>query len=454
VREMSSIEEEQEEQEKQEKQQSVLVLGGGVCGIQVALDLADMGFKVYLVEKKPSIGGHMAQLDKTFPTLDCSACILTPKMVDVARHPNIELLTYSEVLAVSRASKSFEVTILKKSRYVNEDKCTGCGICAQYCPIEVPNEFDQGIGIRKAIYVPFPQAIPLIYTIDKENCIKCGLCERMCEAEAIDHNQQPMKITVTVGSIVVAVGFQLFDAKNKQEYGYGRYDNVITGLDFERLVNAAGPTGGHLARLSDAKIPKKIAFIQCVGSRDEKSGNLNCSRVCCMYAIKQAILAKEHIPDADIHVFYMDIRAYGKGFEEFYTRAKEEFNVKFVRGAVSEIVEIPETKNLIVRVEDTETGELLEKEFDMVVLSVGLTPPSDSEAIENILGISKGEDGFFSSPDPQIFTVDTNIGGIFIAGTAEGPKDIPDSVAQASAAAMKASVALVQLTQEEKHVEK
>jgi heterodisulfide reductase subunit A len=451
---MSSIEEEQEEQEKQEKQQSVLVLGGGVCGIQVALDLADMGFKVYLVEKKPSIGGHMAQLDKTFPTLDCSACILTPKMVDVARHPNIELLTYSEVLAVSRASKSFEVTILKKSRYVNEDKCTGCGICAQYCPIEVPNEFDQGIGIRKAIYVPFPQAIPLIYTIDKENCIKCGLCERMCEAEAIDHNQQPMKITVTVGSIVVAVGFQLFDAKNKQEYGYGRYDNVITGLDFERLVNAAGPTGGHLARLSDAKIPKKIAFIQCVGSRDEKSGNLNCSRVCCMYAIKQAILAKEHIPDADIHVFYMDIRAYGKGFEEFYTRAKEEFNVKFVRGAVSEIVEIPETKNLIVRVEDTETGELLEKEFDMVVLSVGLTPPSDSEAIENILGISKGEDGFFSSPDPQIFTVDTNIGGIFIAGTAEGPKDIPDSVAQASAAAMKASVALVQLTQEEKHVEK
>ncbi len=454
MREMSSIEEEQEEQEKQEKQQSVLVLGGGVCGIQVALDLADMGFKVYLVEKKPSIGGHMAQLDKTFPTLDCSACILTPKMVDVARHPNIELLTYSEVLAVSRASKSFEVTILKKSRYVNEDKCTGCGICAQYCPIEVPNEFDQGIGIRKAIYVPFPQAIPLIYTIDKENCIKCGLCERMCEAEAIDHNQQPMKITVTVGSIVVAVGFQLFDAKNKQEYGYGRYDNVITGLDFERLVNAAGPTGGHLARLSDAKIPKKIAFIQCVGSRDEKSGNLNCSRVCCMYAIKQAILAKEHIPDADIHVFYMDIRAYGKGFEEFYTRAKEEFNVKFVRGAVSEIVEIPETKNLIVRVEDTETGELLEKEFDMVVLSVGLTPPSDSEAIENILGISKGEDGFFSSPDPQIFTVDTNIGGIFIAGTAEGPKDIPDSVAQASAAAMKASVALVQLTQEEKHVEK
>lgn len=427
---------------KKRKKKSVLVIGAGVCGIQAALDLADMGFKVYLVERSPSIGGHMAQLDKTFPTLDCSACILTPKMVDVARHSNIELLTYSEVQTASRTSKNFEVSILRKPRYVNEDNCTGCGVCAEYCPIEVPSEFDLGLGIRKAIYVPFPQAIPLIYTIDKDHCINCGLCERMCEAEAINHNQQPTKMTVEVGSIVVATGFHLFDAKNKGEYGYGRYDNVISGLEFERLVNAAGPTGGHLARLSDAKIPKKIAFVQCVGSRDEKTGNLNCSRVCCMYAIKQAILAKEHIPEVDIYIFYMDIRAYGKGFEEFYSRAEDEFKIKFVRGAVSEIVENPETGNLILRAENTDTGELFEKEFDMVVLSVGLTPPDDSEVIEKILGISRGEDGFFTSTQPEIFPVNTQVEGIFIAGLAEGPKDIPDSIAQASAAAMKASIAL------------
>jgi heterodisulfide reductase subunit A len=430
----------------EEEQRSALVIGGGVCGIQAALDLADMGFKVYLVEKQPSIGGHMAQLDKTFPTLDCSACILTPKMVDVARHPNIELLTYSEVQNVTQQSsenfRGFEVTILRKPRYVDEDKCTGCGICAQYCPIEVPNEFDQGIGIRKAIYVPFPQAIPLVYTIDREHCVRCGLCKRMCEAEAVDYDQQPTEMTVKVESIVVATGFHLFDAKTKEEYGHGIYDNVITGIEFERLVNAAGPTGGHLARLSDARIPKKIAFIQCVGSRDEKTGNLNCSRVCCMYAIKQAILAKEHIPDAEIYIFYMDIRAYGKGFEEFYTRAREEFGVKFIRGAVSEISEDPETKNLLVRVENTETGELFEEEFDMVVLSIGLLPPSDAEVIEKLLGIPRGEDGFFTSYQPEIFPVNTAMNGVFIAGVAEGPKDIPDSVAQASAAAMKASVVI------------
>jgi len=422
----------------------VLIIGGGVSGIQAALDLADMGFKVYLVEKTPSIGGRMAQLDKTFPTLDCSACILTPKMVDVARHPNIELLTYSEVREVSGKPGDFRVLILKKPRYADEEKCTGCGVCAQYCPIEAPNEFDAGLGIRKAIYVPFPQAIPLVYVIDKEHCINCGLCEKMCEAGAINHKQQPAEVTVEVGSIIVSTGFRPFDAKIKGEYGYGKYENVITGLEFERLVNAAGPTGGYLTRLSDGNIPKTIAFIQCVGSRDEKANNLNCSRVCCMYAVKQAILAKEHIPRAEISIFYMDIRAYGKGFEEFYRRAEDEFKIEFIRGAVSEVTEDPETKNLILRVEDTDTGELVEREFDMVVLSVGLIPSEGSEVVEKILGVPRSEDGFFTSIQPEVFSVLTPMDGIFIAGVAEGPKDIPDSIAQASAAAMKASTILAE----------
>ncbi|MEE9508929.1 MAG: CoB--CoM heterodisulfide reductase iron-sulfur subunit A family protein [Candidatus Bathyarchaeia archaeon] len=424
---------------------NVLVIGAGVCGIQSSLDLADMGFNVYLVEKNPSIGGHMAQLDKTFPTLDCSACILTPKMVDVARHPNINLLTYSEVKEISK-DNSFEVTILKKPRYIEEEKCTGCGICAQHCPIEVTSEFDMGLGIRKAVYVPFPQAIPLVFTIDKEHCIDCGLCEKMCEAGAVNHDQQPVDIKVKVESIIVATGFHPFDARKKGEYGYGIYDNVYTGLEFERLLSAGGPTGGHLARLSDGRIPKKIAFIQCVGSRDEKVGNLNCSRVCCMYSTKQAILAKEHVHGVDIQIFYSDIRAYGKGFEEFYRRAEDEFGVKFIRGFVSEIVENPETKNLLLRVEDTETEELVEREFDMVVLSTGLWPTKDAEIIEKIFSLPRREDGFFAPADLQLSSVVTPTGGIYIAGAAEGPKDIPDSISQASAAAMKASMSIVKIS--------
>lgn len=425
------------------REKNVLVIGGGVCGIQSALDLADMGFHVYLVEKTPSIGGHMAQLDKTFPTLDCSACILTPKMVDVARHPRITLLTYSEVANISQGN-SFAVTIMKKPRYVDEEKCTGCGICAEHCPIEVTSEFDMGLSVRKAIYVPFPQAIPLVFTIDKENCINCGLCEKMCEAGAINHEQQPASLGITVESIVVATGFRPFDARQKGEYGYGRYDNVITGLEFERLLSAGGPFGGHLARLSDGRIPKRIAFIQCVGSRDEKVGNLNCSRVCCMYSTKQAILAKEHVHGLDTQIFYSDIRAYGKGFEEFYRRAETEFGVTFVRGFVSEVVENSETKNLLLRVEDTETEELIEREFDMVVLSTGLWPGNDAERLEKALSLQRRGDGFFAPAERQLSSVVTATGGVFIAGAAEGPKDIPDSIAQASAAAMKASMAILQ----------
>lgn len=415
-----------------------LIIGGGIAGIQSALDLADQGFKVYLVEKNPSIGGKMAQLDKTFPTLDCAACIMTPKMVDAGRHPNIELLTYSEVQDIKKDGNLFKVKIVHKPRYVDETKCTGCGICAQHCPVEVSNEFDEKLGVRKAIYVPFPQAVPLIYTIDKDNCIDCGLCEKVCQAKAIDHQQHPKEIEVEVGAIIVATGFELFDARKKEEYGYGIYPNVITGLALERLLSASGPTGGHIVRPSDGKIPRRVAFVQCVGSRDEKSGNLYCSRVCCMYATKEAILLKEHVPEVDITIFYMDIRAYGKGFEEFYQRAKEEFGIKYIKGRVAEIVEDPHTQNLFLRAENTETGEILEHEADMVVLSAGLvSPPNDS--LKKILRIPVGDDGFFVASNPKSDPVATKVEGIFVAGVAEGPKDIPDAVTQASAAAMKAS---------------
>ncbi len=424
------------------RKKNVLVIGGGVCGIQSSLDLADMGFNVYLVEKEPSIGGHMAQLDKTFPTLDCSACILTPKMVDVARHPNINLLTYSEITNISKGDR-FNVTILRKPRYVEEEKCTGCGICTEHCPIEVASEFEMKLSTRKAIYVPFPQAIPLVFTIDKEHCITCGLCEKMCEAGAINYDQKPINMSVKVESIIVATGFNSFDARKSGEYGYGRYDNVVTGLEFERLLSAGGPFGGHLARLSDGKIPKRIAFIQCVGSRDEKSGNLNCSRVCCMYSTKQAVLAKEHVPGVDIQIFYSDIRAFGKGFEEFYRRSENEFGVKFIRGFVSEILEDPDTKNLLLRVEDTETEELIDREFDIVVLSTGLWPRNDIELMEKTLNISRSKDGFFAPAKLQLSSVIATTSGIYIAGAAEGPKDIPDSISQASAAAMKASISSV-----------
>jgi len=415
-----------------------LIIGGGIAGIQSALDLADQGFKVYLVEKNLSIGGKMAQLDKTFPTLDCAACIMTPKMVEAGRHLNIQLFTYSEIQDIKKDGNIFKVKIIRKPRYVDETRCTGCGVCAQHCPIEVPNEFDEGLGVRKAIYVPFPQAVPLLYTIDKDSCIDCGLCEKLCQAEAIDRQQQPNEVEVEVGAIVVSTGFELFDVRKKEEYGYGIYPNVITGLTLERLLSASGPTGGHVVRPSDGKIPQRVAFVQCVGSRDEKSGNLYCSRVCCMYATKEAILLKEHVPDVDVTIFYMDVRAYGKGFEEFYQRAKQEFGIKYVRGRVAEIVEDPNTQNLFIRAENTETGEILEHEVDMAVLSAGLVSPRDDN-FEKILPIPVSDDGFFATLNPKSDPVTTKMEGVFVAGVAESPKDIPDAVIQASAAAMKAS---------------
>ncbi|MFH1773646.1 MAG: CoB--CoM heterodisulfide reductase iron-sulfur subunit A family protein [Methanobacteriota archaeon] len=429
---------EPQEEVKVKVRRSTLVIGGGIAGIQAALDLADMGYKVILVEKTPSLGGKMAQLDKTFPTMDCSPCILTPKMVSVGRHPNIELLTYSEVKEVEGYVGNFRVKIEKKPKYVNKN-CTVCDLCTQVCPIEVQSEFNAGIGTRKAIYVPFPQAVPLIYTIDAESCIGCGMCKNVCEPDAIDYDMKAEIIEREVGTIIVATGYEIFDAARKEEYGYGRHANVINGLEFERFVSAAGPTGGKLKRPSDSKEPKRIGFIQCVGSRDEKT-NKYCSRVCCMYAIKNARIYKEKHPDAEIYIFYIDIRTFGKGYEEFYKIAQDEYGIKFIRGRPGEVTEDAKTKNLVVRVEDTFLGRPLEVELDLVVLSVGMEPPRDAGEIQTMLRVSRSADGFFLEAHPKLRPVDTLTEGVFLAGAAQGPKDIHDSVAQGSAAAARAAI--------------
>jgi len=422
---------------------AALVIGGGIAGIQAALDIADAGFKVYLVEKEPSIGGHMAQLDKTFPTLDCSACILTPKMVDVAHHPNIELLTYSEVIGVEGFVGNFKVKVRKKPRYVDVDKCTGCNLCAEACRLRgrIPSEFDAGMGKRSAIYIPFPQAVPLKATVDPEHCLfirygKCGKfppCKEACPADAIDFEQEEEIVEFEVGTIIVATGYDVFDPKLKPELGYGEYENVITSLEFERLSGSSGPTGGEIS--INGKKPKSVVFIHCVGSRDKSVGHEYCSRICCMYTAKQAHLLKEKIPDAKVTVFYIDMRAFGKGFEEFYDRVREE-GILYRRGTVSEIYRRGE--KLVVRAEDTLLGEAVEVEADLVVLAVGLVPRADAGKIADLLKLSRSPDGFFLEAHPKLRPVDTAIDGVFLAGCCQGPKDIPDSVAQAKAAASSA----------------
>ncbi|MBO5965566.1 MAG: CoB--CoM heterodisulfide reductase iron-sulfur subunit A family protein [Methanobrevibacter sp.] len=416
-----------------------LVIGGGVAGIQSALDLADMGFKTYMVERNPTIGGRMGQLDKTFPTLDCSMCILAPKMVDTSKHENIELITYAEVKEVDGYIGNFTVKVEKKPRYVKEEDCTGCGQCQEVCPIEIPNYYDEGVGMVRAAYIPFPQAVPLCATIDKNYCIDCGLCETVCGPEAIDRNMEPEEIELHVGTIIAATGYDPYDPTEKYEYGYGRYTNVITAMEIERMINASGPTGGHVQKPSDGKEPKRVAFIHCVGSRDEQIGKSYCSRVCCMYSMKNAQLCIDHEPDTEVTCYYMDIRSFGKGFEEFYKTSQEKYGIEFIRGRPAEILENDDL-TLTVRAEDTLLGKVTEYTYDLVVLSVGLEPPKGSNELRQTLGLSRTSDGFYMEAHPKLRPVDTLTDGVYIAGVAQGPKDIPDAVAQGSAAASRASI--------------
>jgi len=416
----------------------VLVIGAGIAGIQASLDLGDAGFEVYLVEKNPSIGGKMAQLSRTFPTEDCAACILSPKMADVPANKNIKLLVNSEIEKVSGYLGNFNVTIVRKPIYVDPVKCVACGLCEEKCPVKVTDEADFEVGLRsrKAIYLPFDFAVPHKYLIDENHCLfltkqRCRLCEKICPHDAIEFDQKPQKKEITVDTIIVATGYDVFDARKKPMYGYGKYKNVISSLQMERLiVNAAA---GAPIRSPG----KRIAFIQCVGSRDEQIDTEYCSRICCMYATKLSQLLKRSDPTRDVYVFYTDLRAYGKGFEEYYKRAQST-GVKFIRGRVAEAIENPETKKVTLRVEDTLTRHLLEFEFDLVVLSVGLQPSEGTSKMAEVLKLAKSSDGFIQEAHPKFRPVDTLIDGIFVAGTAQGPKDIPDTVAQASGAAARA----------------
>jgi heterodisulfide reductase subunit A len=422
---------------------NTLVVGGGIAGIQAALEIADAAHQVYLVERTPSVGGHMAQLDKTFPTLDCSSCILTPKMSRVGSHPYIKLMTYSEVEEISGYIGNFTVKIRKKARYVNEDKCTGCGVCQTKCPFKVDSEFEAGIGQRKAIYTPFPQAVPNIPVIDTEHCAyflkgKCRACEKFCEAGAIDFEQKDEIVELEVGSVIITTGFNTFDPTPIQHYGYKKLDNVITSLEFERLVSASGPTGGNIV-LKDGSTPKSIAILHCVGSRDENYHQY-CSRVCCMHALKYSHLIKEKT-GADVYQMYIDMRCFGKGYEEFYKRLSDE-GVRFMRGKVAEITDRALTEEekgkLVVVTEDTLIGEIVRLPVDMAILCVALEPQPDVENVTRMFNINRSADGFFLERHPKLDPVATMTDGIFVAGCCQGPKDIPDTVAQASAAAARA----------------
>lgn len=423
---------------------AVLVVGGGIAGIQAALDVAEAGYKVYLVEKSSSIGGHMAMLDKTFPTLDCSACILTPKMVDASRHPNIELITLAEVEAVKGFVGNFEVTVRQNPRYVNLAECTACGDCAKVCPQRFPDEFNLGLSTRGAIYQSFPQAVPSSFVRNEAQCLgslplACGKCIQACEKHCIDFDQKVLRRELSVGAIIIASGMQVFDAATLPEFGYGKYEDVLTSLEFERLSSAGGPTGGKVVRISDCEAPKDVLFVHCVGSRDKAVGNEYCSRVCCMFIIKQAHLLHDKLPGCRITSYYMDIRAFGKGFEEFYDRVRDE-GVLFRRGKPSEIYKKGE--KLVVRVDDTLLGKVIEHETDMVVLGVGLVPSEGTTELAQMLKLSRSTDRFFLEAHPKLRPVDSTIDGVYLAGCCQGPKDIPDTVAQAKGAAS-AAIALL-----------
>ncbi len=417
---------------------STLIVGGGIAGISAALDLANAGFKVYLVEKEPSIGGKMSRWDKTFPTLDCSSCILTPRMAEVGNHPNITLLTLAEVAQVDGFVGNFQVKIKQKPRYVDIEKCTSCGDCGDICPVDVPADFEAHLSYRKAIYIQFAQAVPSAYLLDMDNClgvdaVRCGKCKGVCEADAINYDDAEKTIEIEVGTIIVSTGFELFDAAEKQEYGYGVFPNVVNLGEVERMLNSAGPTQGQVVRPSDLKKPEKIVYIQCVGSRDELT-NKYCSRICCMTAIKQARMITDKT-DSKVYVFYIDLRTFGKGYEEFY-ESTAEAGVTFIRGRVGEILQNDDTNSLIVRGEDTLLGKPIQlDDIGLVVLSTGVVAPESTKRVAQALNLSLSPDGFLLEAHPKLRPVDSFNDGIFVAGMAQGPKDIPDTVAQAKAAA-------------------
>ena len=420
-----------------------LVIGGGIAGIQTALDIADAGYKVDIVEKSPSIGGRMSQLDKTFPTLDCSACILTPKMVEAAAHENITIHTYSEVEKVSGFVGNFTVDIRKKARYVDLNKCTGCGVCQEKCPSKKTlNEFNRGLNTRTAIYTPFAQAIPNVPVIDTASCIKmktgkCGICEKFCQAGAIDYTQTDEIVTEQYGAIVVATGFDTIKLDRYGEYAYNESKDVITSLELERIMNAAGPTGGHLERLSDGKAPKEIVFIQCVGSRCADSrGKPYCSKICCMYTAKHAMLIRDKYPNTNVTVFYIDVRTPGKNFDEFYRRAVEDYGVNYIKGQVGKVAPQSDGSLLVQGVDLLENKQILKK-ADMVVLATAIEPNPDVRKIATMLTASIDTNSFLTEAHPKLRPEESPTAGVFLSGVCQGPKDIPETVAQAGAAAVK-----------------
>jgi heterodisulfide reductase subunit A len=430
-----------ESRSKEGKIGAVMVVGGGIAGIQAALDLAESGFYVYLVEKKTAIGGVMPQLDKTFPTNDCSMCTLAPKLVEVARHLNIEIIAPAAVTGISGEVGNYQVEVTKKARYIDESRCIACGLCAEKCPKKVPDEFNQGLNFRKAAYVLYPQAVPLKYAIDPEHCIyflkgKCRACEKLCPSQAVDLSQTDQVLNLNVGSVILAPGFQILDPRLKPEYGYGRYPNVLTSLEFERILSATGPTQARIIRPSDGGEPVKIAWIQCVGSRDAAHGRGYCSSVCCMYATKQANIAQEHHHQIQPTIFFIDLRAHGKGFESYYQRAKTQHHVRYVRAMVSRVLQVPRSKNLELTYVD-ETNGVQTEEFDLVVLSVGLGINGENVELARKLGVELSPHNFVQT---SCFTpVVTSRPGIFACGAFNGPKDIPDSVVEGSAAAASAA---------------
>jgi len=419
-----------------------LVIGGGVAGIQCALDIANAGHKVILIEREPSIGGHMSQLSETFPTLDCSQCILTPRMVEIAQHSNITLYTYSELEKLEGFIGNFNATIRKRSRSLDEKICTGCGLCTTKCPNnKIPNEFEQGLGNRTAIYVPFPQAVPNKPVIDKNNCTyykkgKCKICEKLCPAKAIRFDQPDEMLEIEVGAVVLATGFNILKTSFFPEYGYGQYKDVIDGLQFERLASASGPTGGVIKRPSDGQIPQTIVFVACAGSRDAAKGIPYCSKICCMYTAKHAMLYKHKVHEGKAFVFYMDIRAAGKNYDEFTRRAIEEDGANYIRGRVSRIYE-RNGKLIVIGADTLLNGQQVEIEADMVVLASASIANPGSEELAQKLHVSYNQYKFFEEAHPKLKPVETNTAGIMLAGACQSPKDIPESVAAASGAASK-----------------